>query len=320
MATLAQIIEACEFRTGFKDSSYRTRWVEFVNKAIREYSRRQPWEGLEEVLTLVADGTKYLYLPHYVDTIVHIVNVTSRIPLTREGDWDREATSAYVDQTAGTAIAYDKIGTVAALREPTGYLVLQSTHASDLQTICFNGIAANSGASGTALTDSFTTLSVGATGTSPLTLSTLFTHIVSVGKATISNGDFFVYDAGASMKHTAYINRYSSDSHFKRLQLLYVPAAGTIFELRFRYKVPPIALDEQSPHPSIPFDYLVAETIATHHREREQDQKAALVSNEATRLLEGEAHKETNFDEPYSRIIPQTWIDPDSPDAYGNSW
>jgi hypothetical protein len=320
MATLAQIIEACEFRTGFKDSAYRARWVEFVNKSIREYSRRQPWEGLEDTITLTANGTKYLYLPHYVDTIVHLINKTLRLPVNREGDWDREATAVYVDGTVGSTIAYDKIGTVAALADPSGYLVLQSTHASDLQSICFNGIASNSGASGTGLADRVSTVSVACTGTSPVTVSTLFTRVISVSKVTNSNGDFFVFDAGASLRHLAYINRYESDSHFKRLQLLYVPAAGTLFELRFRYKVPPVFLDEQSPHPSIPFDYLVSETIATHHREREQDQKAALVSNEATRLLEGEAHKETNFDEPYSRIIPQTYVDPDSPDAYGVSW
>src|SRR5678815_4373143 len=201
MPTLGQIIESCEFRTGFRDSSYRSRWTEFVNRAIREYARRQPWDGLEDTMTLVADGTRYLLLPPYVDTIVHIVNKSLSVPVNREGDWDREITAPYVAGTVGSTTAYDKIGIVAALADPTGYLVLQSTHASDLQTLSFTGIVSNSGASGTGIGTSLTSLSVPATGTSPVTLSTLFTRLVSISKVTNSNGNFFIYDAGASMRH-----------------------------------------------------------------------------------------------------------------------
>lgn len=317
MATLGSIIEACEFRTGWTDSAYRSRWREFINSAIREYARRQPWDGLEDTITLVADGTRYLLLPHFVDSIVHIVNKTSKLPVNREGDWDREATGPYVDGTAGTTIAYDKIGIVPALADPAGYAVLQSTHASDLQTISFTGLVATSGASGTGLGSRMGALSVSASGTSPVTLSTLFTRFISISKVTNSNGDFFVFDAGATNRHIAFISRYETDSRFKRLQLMYVPSAGTLFEIKFRYRIQPIVLDEQSPHPAIPFDYIVSEAIAIHYREREQDQKAAIKSGEATRVLEGEAHKDNNFDEPYSRVIPQFPIDPDCPDYFG---
>jgi hypothetical protein len=90
-------------------------------------------------------------------------------------------------------------------------------------------------------------LSVSASGTSPVTLSTLFSRLLSVSKSTDANGDFFIFDSGASDAHIGYIGRYDDDSHFKRLQLMFVPSAQTILELRFRYAIPKLVLDEQAP-------------------------------------------------------------------------
>jgi len=201
-------------------------------------------------------------------------------------------------------MTYDRIGDVPVLRNPTSYLWFQSTHASDIQSLCFTGIVSNSGASGTGLAQTVQTLSVFASGTSPVTLSTLFSKLLSVSKTTDANGDFFIFDSGASDTHVGYIGRYDDDSHFKRLQLLLVPPSNTIIELRFRYAVPKLVLDEQAPHPSVPPDFIIQYGLSKHYEERAQLQKSTNKEAAANRVLEAEANKDENFNEPNSQMIP----------------
>lgn len=317
---LGNLIEQLEFQSGFKDSAYRGRWKVFLNMAVREWARRRPWDGLEDTTTLTSDGTKYLILPPYVDSVVSLLNKSQNLPVDRSGDWDREATAVYSQQTAGTVINYDRLGDVPCLRAPTGFLWVSSSHASDLQTLNFTGVVSNSGASGTGLGETYKTLSVASTGTSPVTLSVLFTKLISVSKSTDSNGDFFIYDAGNANAHISFLGRYEDDARFKRLQLMFVPSAQTLFELRFRYKIPKLTQDEQAPHPSVLPDFLIQYALSKHFEEREQLQKAAIKQGSANAVLEAEANKDHNFDEPHSQIIPYSARDREWTDDRYYSW
>jgi hypothetical protein len=316
---LNELIELCGQKSGFNDSAYRPRWVNFINEAIREFARRQPWPGLEDLTTIKADGTRYLICPPYVDTVVSILNLTDRNPVDRSGDFDRNATSVWAAGTAGRACMYDRVGDVAVLKEPSGYIWFQSSHASDLQTLNVTGIVANSGASG-ALESTVRSLAVAAAGTSPVTLSVLFTKVFSVSKATDSNGNFFFYDAGATNAHISYLGATESEAAFQRLALLYKPAAGTEFELRFRYRIPKLTLDSQSPHPSVKPDFIVSHALGLHWGEQEQLQKEALSYQKATQVLQAEAHKDRNFNEPDNRIAPYIPADYDPAGDYFNRY
>jgi len=312
---LNELIELCGQKSGFNDSAYRPRWVNFINEAVREFSRRQPWPGLEDLVTVRADGTRYLVLPHYVDTVVSILNLTDMNPVDRSGDWDRNATTVWAQGTAGRACQYDRVGDVPILRAPAGYVWFQSSHASDLQSINVTGLAANSGASG-ALEQTVRTLTVSAAGTSPVTLSVLFTKVFSISKATDSNGNFFFYDAGDSSKHLSYLGSTDSEAAFQRLALLYKPSAGTEFEVRFRYKIPKLTADSQAPHPSVKPDFIVAHALATHWGEQEQLQKQLIQEQKATKTLEADAHKDRNFNEPDNRMTPYIPADYDPAGDY----
>ena len=275
-----------------------------MNEGIREYARRQPWAGLEDIITLTTNGTKYLTLPHFVDTVVWLLNKTDIRPVRKTGDWDREATSIYSQGTTGAVINYDDIGDVSTLRDPTGYVWFQSSHASDLQTIFVTGYVNNSGASGSGLERSLKTESFVATGTAAATLANRYVNILSVSKATDANGDFFFYDAGASNAHISFLGRYDDDARFKRLQLLYVPDSQKIFELKFRYKVPKLVNDSQSPHPNVKADFLIEYAIARHLEEQKVYTQAQARDVRARNILEAEANKDQNFNEPFSQIIP----------------
>jgi hypothetical protein len=312
---LNELIELCGQKSGFNDSAYRPRWVNFINEAVREFSRRQPWPGLEDLVTLRADGTRYLVLPHYVDTVVSILNLTDMNPVDRSGDFDRRATTIWAQGTQGRTCEYDRVGDVAVLREPSGYLWFQSSHASDLISLNITGLAANSGASG-ALEETIRSVTVSAAGTSPVTLSTLFTKIFSISKATDTNGNFFFYDAGDASKHISYLGTTDSDAAFQRLALLYKPASGTEFEVRFRYKIPKLTTDSQAPHPSVKPDFIVAHALASHFCEQEQLQKEQVQLQKAGRVLESEAHKDRNFNEPDNRLTPYIPADYDPAGDY----
>jgi len=316
---LGQLIEACEYKSGFNDSAYRPRWINFLNEALRDFARRQPWAGLEDTVDLTTDGTKYLVLPQYVDTVVSILNMTDKIPVDRSGNYDREATYEETSGTTGRVCNYETLGDVPVLRDPTGYVWFKSSHASDIQTVYFTGLATNSGASGTALSKAYTTLSIQAAGVSPVTCTTLFASFISVAKSTDSNGDFFFYDAGDSDKHVSFISKHETDARFRRLKLFYPPNATKSIRVRFRHYAPPLRDNAQSPHPSVKPDFLINYAIARHWGEQEQLQKEQLADNNATRLLEREVNKDTNFNEPDCQIIPWRPFSEDESDDFYRS-
>ena len=318
---LSQLREACQFRSGYNDASYSPQWNSFINESYREFARTYPWEGLEDLLSVTSDGTEFIVLPPFVDSIVHILNKSFHIPVDRSGSWDREASAIYSQRTVGRVINYDKIGEVPTLRNPSGYVFVQSTHTSDLGSIYITGRVNNSGASGTGLQSVISHFTTNITGTSPLTLTTQFAQILSISKATDTNGDLYFFDAGSTTTtnaHISFLGRYDDEARFKRIQLLYKPSDQTIFEIRFRYKIPPLKADAESPHPSVKSDYIIHKALQLHYQQQQQFSKAQVKGAEATKILQDEANKEMNFDEPYSQIVPLKHDD--DPDVWGDGY
>lgn len=310
--TLGQLIENCKHISGFTDSAYRGRWVNFLNAAIREFGRAQPWDGLEDTLDIPTNGSRYLILPHFVDTVVGLFNVTHANAIDRDSNFDREAPSAEALDTTGRVANYERLGDVACLSTSlTGHLWFNSSHASDTHTVWVTGYAVNTAASGTALERLFKTDTAYLSGTSPVTLSTLFASVLSISRATEANGDLYFYDAGSSDALVSYIPRDETVARFQRLRLLFTPSPEQIIRLRFRHRIPNLINDAASPHPSVKDDFVIKYALSLHYEEQEQFQKAQLAEAKASRIVEKEAHKDKNFNEPSERIIPQIWVDPD---------
>ena len=300
---LGELIEKCQFRTGFSDSAYRPRWLAFINQAVREFARRQPWQGLEDTFTAKTDGTQYLVMPHYVDTVVSLLNITDSLPVERGGDWETRSPAIYAQGTAGRPFEYDNAGDVPVTTDPTGYLWFRSTSVSDTQTVFVTGLVANSGASG-AVERTIKNVSVAATGTSPVTLSSLFAKILSISKSTDTNGDFYFFDAGASNAHISFMAAGETEAAFRRLKLLFKPDAQRSLQIRFRYRIPKLNDNSQSPPPAVKSDYIVEQAIVYHWAEQEQFSKSQAAAQSAQRVLESESNKDNNFAEPFNRITP----------------
>jgi hypothetical protein len=312
---LLELTTHCQARTGYSDPNYADTWKRFINEAIREFARRQPWAGLEDVITLKTDGTKYLILPHYVDTIISLLNITDENAVNASADWDREATSSYAQGTTGGVTDYTKAGEVPALKNPTGYVWFKSGDPSDTALVHLSGLVAISGASG-ALETSYKELSIAAAGSTPVTLTSLFTKFFSIGKATNTTGDYVFFDAGNSNAHISLIPAPEYQASFKRLELFMVPDAQKTFWLRFRHKIPALSSNHQAPHPAVRPDYIVQQAISLHLAEQEQYAKSAAAEARAVNVLQAEANKDTNFDEPASQIVPFIPFSPDEDDDY----
>lgn len=304
MLNLLEIITSCENRSGFNATTFRGIWRDFINEGVREYSRRYPWPGLEDLVQLVSDGSRYLILPHYVDQVVSLLNKNTNASVDRAGDFDRRWGPAQVQRTGGPSMEYDKVGIVPTLRDPTGYLSLYSTSTADTGSqfaAYVTGYVANTGASGTGLDRVISNLSILPSGSSPVTLSILFSQIVSISKATDTFGDFYFTDAGNMI---SFLPRYERNAAFKRLQLMYISPVGTTFELRFRHKIPPLVADEQAPHPSVDTDFVIQYALSNFYRQQQQFQKAMIQDQRALSILERAANKQESFDEPFISINP----------------
>jgi len=296
----------CETRTGYNDTNFQSRWRDLINAAIRKFARKYPWPGLErEISVTLAANQRYAYLPHYVDSVTSLLNTTDNVPILPGGNWDKQNPSVHSQLTTGTPWEYRKAGDVASTGDPSGYLWFKSSHASDAHNIYVTGYAAVSGGSNTALQTVFASEQIQAQGVSPVTLTTLFTSISSIARASTSNGDFFFFDAGASNAHVSAIPASEIEARFRRLEFLFVPSAAKSVRITYIPRLPRLVNDNESPHPSVSSDVVVELALGLFNRWQQQYQKASFHEAEASRAAQEEAHKEENFSEPFNVIQPE---------------
>lgn len=243
-------------------------------------------------------------LPQHVDHVTGILNVTDQLNIDRAGDFSRRHPTDSAQNTAGRPQEYDLAGYVPAVRDPTGFLWFSST-ASETFEINVTGYAASSsGTSGTGLATTLQTETVNAAGVSPVTLSTLFTEIHSIGKATHTNGDYWFFDAAAADAAVSWIPAGEFEAKFRRIELQFIPSADKTLRISYRRRIPTLTNDNQSPHASVDADFVVERAVALWQRHQEQYSKAQWHDQQAERILAAEADEESNFGEPHSRIIP----------------
>lgn len=312
---LANLIEECERRSSFNDASFRPYWTTYLNAGIREFSRVHPWPGLEDFVTLYSTGSEFLVLPQYVGDVVHLFNKSDNVEVMCYGGWERDNPASYGQRSTGSVREYGKIGEVPAIRNPTDYLWLVSSNGSDISQLFLTGRVRNAQASGTAMEYTVQTASVYATGLSPVTISTLFSQLLSVSKESLTNGIYALFDQPGfpgSLVPVSYIDAFEQSASFRRIQLMYSPAATTQFELRFRYKIPPLVEYTQSPPPAVKPDFLINFALEQFYRHQGQFQQANVMRSVSNDVLEKEANKEHQFSEDYSKLEPYVEDDPDA--------
>ena len=220
------------------------------------------------------------------------------------GEFERRYPQTTAAGTTGRPLEWDIVGSAAAVRDPTGYLTIQSTHASETFNAYVTGLAATTGASGTGLETVVKQENIALQGNTPVTLTTLFTKITSIAKETLSNGDYWILDAGASNAPVSFIPAGEIEARFRRLEFSFIPDADRSFRVKFRRKIPTLTADNQSPDPSVNSDYVIQKALALYQRYQDQHAKSQLHDFQAQTILEAESDREANFSQPFSQVIP----------------
>lgn len=312
---LLRMIEECEERSGFNDSGFRATWTKFLNAGIRDYARKYPWPGLEDTMDVVTDGSLFLVLPHYVDQIVSVVNLSDNLRVDRLGNLDKRFPGVYSDRGGGTPLYYDDMGMVPTRADPTfgdGIQVRSATNADSGASfvVSIQGYGRNTSYSGTALESVRISEQLTLIGTTLVDSGDKrYTRLISISKQSDTTGQVEILDK-TSGDVISIIPRFEQEARFRRLRFLYAPTAGTDIEIRYRHALPRLRLDEDTPHPSVDHDFVVQRALSLFWRSQHQFTKAQVEAGDSLSTLQDTANKIRNFSEPENRIVP--YVDPDT--------
>lgn len=277
---------------------------------MREYQRAHPADSLEDTITLTAT-TRELVLPSFVDSVLSVLNVSAGYPVVRESYFDRSFPHLESQGTGGPVLAYDRLGSVPTTRDPASHIFFSSSHASDVASVSVRGLTTNTAASDS-LRSVISTLTVAATGTTPVTLTTLFTRILSISKATETLGDYTFTDTAP----LSVIPAAEVEAAFQRLRLHYTPATPVALSVRFRHKLPPLTSSSDSPPPNIPSDFIISHALSLYWAEAEQFSKASYAHQAARAVLDDVATHDSLQSESGEQLTPRLFQDPD----YTSRW
>lgn len=290
--------------TGRVDTSFNTTLHGFINQSIREWARKRPWLSLKGRQRLFANGTRHLVLPSYMERPVSIFNVSNSLPVEAGGNWDFEFPGRLADQTVGTPIEWQDMGSVATTRAPTGFVSLASDSDSDTSIdVRLTGFSHVSDSSGTPLEFQIVHETISLTGSSPVTATNLFVSIETISKTDDTTGNVTVTDAAAG-RAISRLGPFDPQARFRRLEFIMLPAAGTELEVTFIRQPEELEADTQSAHPSIDEDFLIWNTAGLGLVALGERQAGITFIQKAQQVLDDSDFREKSFGDQFLRTQP----------------
>jgi hypothetical protein len=251
----AEIVQLVQDLTGWNDATFAPIIRRALNESIRTWARRRPWASLTREIDLVANGTRYLTLPDFIERPVYFFDKTNKAPILPGARWDQDFPGSFGEGTVGRPFDWKDAGYVATIGNPAGYVTAQSADVSDTGYVYLTGLVQDTTASGTALEWIKTQESITLNGQTPVTASNLFTEVYSFSTDS-EDGDVTLLDEGNSSLPISRIPQYETAARFPRVQFLRIPQAGLVLEVAYLQTPPDLENDAQSPHPSIDEDFL----------------------------------------------------------------
>lgn len=246
---------------GRVDSGFDTRTKNWINEAIDRWTMLDPLGLLSDELTLTSDGTKDLFLPSFVAKVRSIFDQTNEFPVQRQENWDQKLPSQFAQETAGRSYWWRDLGYSAVGCNPSASVVTSGalkylTLNHDYEAIgCYvEGLTTQSGATGPGVytnrvREYVTTMS----GTAVQT-GNGYVSIFTIGKPDTTTGRVMVdwtNAAGSTSQLAAVIGAQDFFSKYRHAQLLYKPAAGTEFKVKYIRRVERLQDDNEMPPPFI---------------------------------------------------------------------
>lgn len=304
MATRSNILAEAGRRAGRTDTTFLTTLRGFLNEAVREWARKRPWIGLKRRLRMPTNGTRFLVLPSFVERPMELFDVTNASPIMPGANWDYEYPGAHADLQSGQALEWQDMGTVAAVTDPSGRVVVLSSSSADTSIeVTLIGRTRDTAASGTALEYLWTHEDLTLLGTSPVTSTNLFDELTTFSKSTNTAGTVTCRAASGALPLSR-LGRFDNEARYRRLELMRIPAAGSVIELTVQVRPDSLDNDNQSPHPSIDEDFLTWYTAGLGLVSLGERQAGLTFLQKATAILDQVDFRDKAWGDMPNRIIP----------------
>ena len=192
--------------------------------------------------------------------------------------WDRAYTSSLSQDTAGRAVEAEPAGIQCAVTSISGPLQIYSTAASDVLGVYIQGSKVHTPASGVSINSNYNkhdaVEEVSVAGATPVTSVNTYVAVQAIGKTADSDGAILI-KCGNSI--VSIIGPLEREASYRRLALMNIPAANTVFKYRAYTDPPKLVNTNQTPPPSVSPEYIkwmAASDIYFQMRENERSQAA----------------------------------------------
>jgi hypothetical protein len=307
----SEIVTEAQRLAGRVDSNFDDRTKKWINQAQEQWSLADPWGQLTFFEDVLTRGGRDLYLPTYMRKVLHLFDKSSKLPMERHEQWDREEPGVYADETASsTPIWWREMGFSSVVGQPTtatGSKVEFDTLGAAEDIVCYiSGVIQGTQASGSAvhrhMGSEFVTCMSGAGAQET---SNIYVEVRQLSKTARTTDDVLCrYDASGD--HIGRIESSRYNAEYRHVQLLYSPAAGRTLTVKYILRVPDFTDDNQPAHPGVDVDYLKWWTAANIHAAQNQLQESAIKRNVAKGMLQRKSHFEQAFGDQDLRMAPDS--------------
>jgi hypothetical protein len=301
-------VDAVIRKTGRNDSDFRPRIEEAINNAMSSWARILPWPALELPGEVTHVGGKYLYLPGVVNKVVWIMDKTNKNMIRpSDNSWDRDYPTALSEDTQSYAVEFEDTGIWPTMTAFSGPLAAYSTDASDTLGLYIEGSVVPGGSS-FSLAPDFNKYrqieEITIAGQSPVTSSNVFTELFTVGKTADCDGAIILQCGGATV---GIISPLENQSTYRRIQLMYQPAAGTVFKY-LGYTDPSKLINANQVVPNaVNPEYLAWEAASEILWQLRESERSQLCHREAGKIAEQEIKREQMFGAQGGRVTPEDY-------------
>lgn len=311
MSQVSQIIdEALQLTRRESDSNMRPRLVSALDRAIRHWALRRPWNALKRWENFTADGTRYLVLPRRVRQVLSVSDVDNKIPVRGGTDWHLNAGITWLNgNTDSTPWEFRQLGHVPVISNPETISALTiEASVSEAMSIVVAGLALDTTASGTALELYDATETYVVTGTGSSDTQTLWHSINSIEKSVLDgSARVTIYNASTGQA-IAKINPDERGPEYVRLEWLHLPPAGRSLRIEY-YTEPERVVNENSTLPTaINREYLTWRLVGDVHWMDNEPEQAAVAYRKADGLMQEDFVAETTQGDHLKRISPRTSV------------
>lgn len=299
--TFNQLIIEVQRLTGRNDSGFQDRIKRGLNRALRQWARALPWEGLKRYGTIAHSGGRELVLPGEVERLVWLVDKTNQDPVAAGSRWDQDYTYELSTDSAGYVSGWEDGGTSPVWTAATGPLSIYSSGASDVLSLYVTGQAQHPSQSGPlGLYEVGETLSI--VGTTAATSTNSFYRVDSIAKTDDADGYITVCSCGTPI---AVLSPFDDDSQYRKVRLMEIPSAGTEFLYCAYVRPTPLINGAQTPPPSVDQDFLVWAAASDVFWQLKEGQRASGAWKRAEEIARHERGVELGFGDWGGRAVPE---------------